>query len=53
MKSFATACRRAAVEDFHPHHLRHTCAAWLVSAGVPLPEVPDLLGHSAIRVTER
>lgn len=52
-KSFATACRRAGIEDFHFHDLRHTCAAWLVSAGVPLAEVRDLLGHSTIKMTER
>lgn len=52
-KSFGTACRRAGIEDFHPHDLRHTCAAWLVSAGVPLPEVRDLLGHSTVKMTER
>ncbi|MBF8274883.1 MAG: hypothetical protein HW380_3988 [Magnetococcales bacterium] len=52
-RSFKTACRRAGIEDFHIHDLRHTCAAWLVSAGVPLPEVRDLLGHSSITMTER
>jgi integrase len=34
-------------------HNRHTCAAWLVSAGVPLTDVRDLLGHSTVRMTER
>ena len=52
-KSFATACRKAEIEDFRIHDLRHTCAAWLVSAGVPLPEVRDLLGHSSITMTEK
>lgn len=52
-RSFATACRRAAIKDFRIHDLRHTCAAWLVSAGVPLPEVRDLLGHSTVKMTEK
>jgi integrase len=52
-KSFATACKAAGIEDFHLHDLRHTCAAWLVQEGVPLPEIRDLLRHSTIKVTER
>ncbi len=52
-RSFTTACRRAGIEDFRIHDLRHTCAAWLVSAGVPIIEVRDLLGHSSVEMTER
>ncbi len=52
-RSFATACRRAGIEDFRIHDLRHTCAAWLVSAGVPLTAVRDLLGHTTVKMTER
>ena len=52
-RSFATACKRAGISDFRIHDLRHTCAAWLVSAGVPLPEVRDLLGHSTVKMTEK
>ena len=33
--------------------LRHTAAAWLVTAGVSLAEVRDLLGHASITMTER
>ncbi len=52
-RSFGTAYRRAGIRDFHIHDMRHTCAAWLVTAGVPLPEVRDLLGHSTMEMTER
>ena len=52
-KSFTSACERVGITDFRVHDLRHTCAAWLVNAGVPLPAVRDLLGHSTVKVTER
>jgi integrase len=52
-KGFASACRNAGITNFLIHDLRHTCAAWLVSAGVPLTEVRDLLGHSTVKMTER
>lgn len=52
-RSFPTACRRAGISDFRVHDLRHTCAAWLVTIGVPLAEVRDLLGHRSIQMTER
>jgi integrase len=52
-KSFATACRKVGIKDFRIHDMRHTCAAWLVSKGVPLSEVKELLGHSTINMTER
>ncbi len=52
-KGFASACRKIELEDFRIHDLRHTCAAWLVTSGVPLPEVRDLLGHVSITMTER
>ncbi|MFO6405088.1 site-specific integrase, partial [Pseudomonas aeruginosa] len=50
---FKQACKAAKIVDFTIHDLRHTCAAWLVSAGVPLADVRDLLGHSTVAMTER
>lgn len=50
---WSNACERAGIVDFRVHDLRHTCASWLVMAGVSLFVVRDLLGHSSITVTER
>lgn len=50
---FVTACKRAGIRDFRIHDLRHTCAAWLVQAGVTMIEVRDLLRHTEISMTER
>jgi integrase len=33
------------------HDLRHTHAAWLISAGVPLPVIQKRLGHKGIQIT--
>lgn len=33
------------------HDLRHTCASWLIAAGVPLPAIQQHLGHESIQVT--
>lgn len=51
--SFATARDTAKITNFRIHDLRHTCAAWLTSAGRPLEEIRDLLGHSSITMTEK
>jgi site-specific recombinase XerD len=40
--------RRAGLEDVHPHRFRHDCARRLVAAGVDLPTVAALLGHSRL-----
>ena len=39
-------------ETLHFHSLRHSCASWLVDAGVSLYVVQNILGHSNISTTQ-
>ena len=45
--------RKAGLEDFTFHDLRHTFASRLVMAGVDLPTVKELMGHKDITMTLR
>ena len=45
--------KAAGIEDVRLHDLRHTFASQAVLAGVPLPVVSRLLGHSSTRMTMR
>ena len=51
--SFRRAVRRANIQDFHFHDLRHTFATRLVMAGVDLRTVAELLGHKTLRMVMR
>lgn len=51
--SFASACRRAGLENFHFHDLRHTFASHLVMKGIGLKAVQELLGHADLKMTMR
>ncbi len=44
-KAFATALRRAGINDLHFHDLRHTFASYLAHLGVDLYTIAVLLGH--------
>lgn len=50
---FKTACKRAGVEDFRFHDLRHTYASYLVIAGIDIRTVQELMGHKTVKMTMR
>lgn len=44
---------RAGLSNFKAHSLRHTLASHQAMAGIPLPALQRLLGHSDIKTTMR
>jgi hypothetical protein len=52
-KGFTAAVRRAGIEDFHFHDLRHCFASYLVMRGASMKEVQELLGHKTMTMTLR
>ncbi len=51
--SFEDLLKRAKIEDFRFHDLRHTFASWFMMNGGDLYELAKILGHSNIKMTER
>ena len=52
-KFWASVCRKAGIQGARIHDLRHTHAAVLASAGLSLPIIGSLLGHSQPSTTAR
>lgn len=49
--TFKAAARKAGLPNASMHWFRHSLASHLVAAGMPLPDIRDLLGHSNVAVT--
>ena len=52
-RAFHGALRRAGIENFTFHDLRHTFASHLIMRGASLKEVQELLGHKTVTMTLR
>ncbi|MCF8014673.1 MAG: site-specific integrase [Chromatiaceae bacterium] len=48
-----TALRRAKIEHFRWHDLRHSCASFLARNGASLLEIGNVLGHKSANTTKR
>lgn len=53
LRAFYIAMKKADIQSFRFHDLRHTFATRLVQAGVDVYTVSKLLGHKDIRMTQR
>jgi integrase len=45
--AFTVACKRARVEDFTFHDLRHSCGSYLAMSGASLRDIQEVLGHTS------
>lgn len=52
-KAFKTACRRAGINDFRFHDLRHTFASYLAIAGYSAFVIQRLTGHKTLAMAQR
>ena len=52
-RSFATALKKANIEDFRWHDLRHSSASYLAMNGASLAEIAEILGHKTLQMVKR
>lgn len=52
-KSWETTLKRAKIENFRFHDLRHTTASYLAMDGATGPEIAEVLGHKDLQMVKR
>lgn len=51
--AFEVALKRAGIEDFRWHDLRHSAASYLAMNGASLAEIAEVLGHKTLAMVKR
>lgn len=51
--AFRNALKRAEINDFHWHDLRHCTASYLAMNGASLAEIAEVLGHKTLAMVKR
>lgn len=51
--AWEAAVRRAGIENFRFHDLRHCCASYLAMNGASMAEIAGVLGHKTLQMTKR
>ena len=51
--AFGRACKKAGIEDFRFHDLRHTTGSWLAMSGKDIYTIAKVLGHKDLRMSAR
>ena len=45
--------KKAGIEDFRWHDLRHSAASYLAMSGVPMRSIAEILGHKTLQMVKR
>lgn len=51
--SFEAAIKKAGIENFRFHDLRHTSASYMAMDGATIPDIASVLGHKTLQMVQR